>query len=444
MGSPITFSGFNNIDFNSILAALSAQERIPVTQLETQQRELEKQREAFGTLATKLSAVESASRDLASSTAFTGRTASISNSAVAGVSASNGAAPGSYALVVNQLARAQVTATNGTTPDSDTTVVASGGTLTIGGVGVTLTGEVTLTGLADAINQTEAIGVTASVVRSGSAYQLVLTGNETGNGQSFTLRNALTGGTGLSYSGINAQNARDAAFTVNNVAINSASNVVEHVIPGTTLTLQQDSTTPVTVTITADLSSVEALVKSFTSAYNDLATFLAEQAKAYANKDRNTIGGDPLVRQLRNSLSRVVGGEVATGGTYTSLAQVGLAFNRTGLLEFRNADLQKALSTDRAGVLALFQGAGTGAGAFDRVTTAISNYTAGGGLIPTAQTRLSNQLGKVANRIAELERRLAIRKEALHKEFIATDLAIAQLNASMGQLGSLGNSVSKF
>nr|MBA2356598.1 flagellar filament capping protein FliD [Acidobacteriota bacterium] len=123
---------------------------------------------------------------------------------------------------------------------------------------------------------------------------------------------------------------------------------------------------------------------------------------------------------------------------------VGLAFNRTGLLEFRNADLQKALSTDRAGVLALFQGAGTGAGAFDRVTTAISNYTAGGGLIPTAQTRLSNQLGKVANRIAELERRLAIRKEALHKEFIATDLAIAQLNASMGQLGSLGNSVSKF
>ena len=438
MGSPITFSGFNNIDFNGVLEALSAQERQPVVQLETQQAQLQKQRTAFGTLATRLGAVESAARDLASSTAFTGTAATSSNETIAKVSAGNGAPTGSYSLVVGALAKAQVTATNGTTPDADTTIVASGGTLTIGGVNVAITGAVTMNGLAEAINGTANIGVSASVVRSGSAYQLVLTGRETGASASFAVSNALSGGSGVSFAATNAQTAQDASFTLNNVAVNSSSNTIEGAIPGTTLTLQQESTTPVTILITADLSSVEELVKKFTSAYNDLNTFLETQAKAYANKERDNIGGDPLVRQLRNTLSRVAGGEVPTGDTYTSLAQVGLSFNRTGQLEFRSADLKAALSTDRNAVVALFQGGSGLDGAFDKVKTAIGNYTTSGGLLPTAQTRLDDQLSKIGDRIEELERRLAIRKEAMQKEFIATDLAIAQLNASMGQIGSLG------
>jgi len=438
MGSPITFSGFNNIDFNGVLEALSAQERQPVVQLETQQAQLQKQRTAFGTLATRLSAVESAARDLASSTAFTGTAATSSNESVAKVSAGNGAPAGSYSLVVSALAKAQVTATNGTTPDADKTIVASGGSLTIGGVSVAIASGVTMNGLADAINGTANIGVSASVVRSGSAYQLVLTGKETGANASFTVTNTLTGGSGVGFAATDAQTAQDASFTLNNVAVNSSSNTVEGAIPGTTLTLQQESANPVTITITADLSSVDELVKKFTSAYNDLNSFLETQAKAYANKERDNIGGDPLVRQLRNTLSRVAGAEVPTADTYTSLAQVGLSFNRTGQLEFRPADLKTALSTDRNAVIALFQG-GTGFdGAFDKVKAAIGNYTASGGLIPTAQTRLDDQLSKIGDRIEELERRLAIRKEAMQKEFIATDLAIAQLNASMGQVGSLG------
>jgi flagellar hook-associated protein 2 len=441
MGSPITFSGFNNIDFNSVLEALSAQERQPVVQLETQQAQLQKQRTAFGTLATHLGAVESAARDLGASTAFTGTTASISNEAIAKVSAGNGAPAGSYSLVIGALAKAQVTATAGTTPDADTTVVANGGSITIGGVAVNLTGPVTMNELAEAINGTADIGVTASVVRSGAAYQLVLTGKETGATASFAVSNGLSGGSGVSFAASNAQTAQDASFTINNVPVNSRSNTVEGAIPGTTVTLQQESPSPVTITITADLSSVEELVKKFTSAYNDLNAFLEAQAKAYGNKERDNIGGDPLVRQLRNTLSRVAGGEVPTSDTYTSLAQVGLSFNRTGQLEFRSADLKAALSTDRKAVVALFQGGSGFDGAFDKVKAAIGNYTAGGGLIPTAQTRLDAQLSKIGDRIQELERRLAIRKEAMHKEFIATDLAIAQLNASMGQIGSLAKNL---
>ena len=41
-----------------------------------------------------------------------------------------------------------------------------------------------------------------------------------------------------------------------------------------------------------------------------------------------------------------------------------------------------------------------------------------------------------------MELRLAARREALQREFTAADLAIKQLNNSLGQLGSLGASLS--
>ena len=64
MGSAITFSGFNNIDWSMILDAIMAQERLPVTTLEAQQTALESQKRAFSTLASRLSALQTASETL--------------------------------------------------------------------------------------------------------------------------------------------------------------------------------------------------------------------------------------------------------------------------------------------------------------------------------------------------------------------------------------------
>ena len=54
-GTPITFSGFNQIDFNQILNLVMQQERRPVAALETQKSTLETQRTQLSTLAGKLS-----------------------------------------------------------------------------------------------------------------------------------------------------------------------------------------------------------------------------------------------------------------------------------------------------------------------------------------------------------------------------------------------------
>lgn len=444
MSSPITLSGFNNIDFSQVLTALMAQERIPVTQLTTQQTALNNQKGFFTTFASKLAGLESAVAALTTANAFDGRSATVSDPTAATVQVGGTTPRGTYSIAVSSLARAQVTGTSSTHTDHDATIVASAGTLTIGGVAVTLTGDVTLDGLASAINSTPNIGVSASVVQNGSNFQLVLTGQSTGAANGFAITNGLSGGAGVAFSATNAQDASNAEGTVNGIAFSTPSNTIDGVIPLSTLQLSKTAapTDPIVVTITGDRNSVKELINKVRLAYNEVVSFIDDQQLAAKEKNPASIGRDPLVRDLRSQLARVLNTERTVPGVFTAISQVGLGFTRTGQLEFNEAAFDAALDRDATGVQNLFRGSGAVTGAFSDLSTTIAAYTSAGGFLPAAQTRLNNQVSRIGERIDDMELRLAARREALQREFTAADLAIKQLNNSLGQLGSLGASLS--
>ncbi len=198
------------------------------------------------------------------------------------------------------------------------------------------------------------------------------------------------------------------------------------------------------VTIRGDTESIKNLVKEFQKAYNSVVEFIDDQQKAAGEKNQSSIGRDPLVRGLRSQLARVLNTEQPIGGAYTAISQVGLSFSRTGKLEFKESEFDAAISNDAASVERLFKGSGTTLGSFNSLQATIESYTTSQGLVPTAQTRLDEQLAKIATRIDEFERRLEIRRQALQKEFTAADLAISQLKNSGGQLSSLSASQSAF
>ncbi len=163
-------------------------------------------------------------------------------------------------------------------------IVASGGTLTIGGVTVTLTGATTLRQLADAINATSVPAARASVVQSGpSSYRLVLSAKDTGQANAFTVSNNLTGGTGVAFGdadgdGVsgddladNAQQAIDASLLVNNIPVTSTTNTIATAIPGVTFTaFKKDPAASVIIDVSTDSTGLKDNVKSFVTAYNDL------------------------------------------------------------------------------------------------------------------------------------------------------------------------------
>lgn len=454
MGSAVTLSGFNNIDFNLILTSIMTQESQPLVALQNRQASLTSKASAFGSLANRVAALQSAVAKLSTATDLSGTKATSSDTAAISVSSTSSAAPGRYDVVVNELARAQVTASNTVAPDADTTIVASGGTLTIGGVTVTLAGAATLKQLADAINASSSPPARASVVQSGpSSYRLVLSAKDTGQANAFTITNNLTGGTGVAFGdadsdGVsgddaadNAQQASDASLLVNNIPITSTTNTIDTAIPGVTFTIfKKDPAANVIIDVATDSTGLKDNVKAFVTAYNDLARYAQDQAATAGKNDPASIGRDPIMAQIKGQLRNALSSEYATGGVYSALSQVGVEFTRTGQLQLNEATFAAAAS-NTAELEKIFVGTTGTPGVFGTLDTLLDTYTATDGLLPGARKMLTDQASRLTDSIAKMQDRLAARRLALQKEFTAADAAMSQLKSQSGSLAQFGASV---
>lgn len=442
MGSPITFSGFNSIDWNQVLEAVMAQERQPVTTLQTQKSTLETQKTAFGTFLSKLSTLESAIDKLSTTTSIN-PTKAVSSSANVEVSASSTATAGTYNVVVSTLARAHVLATSGLSPyASADTVVATSGTLTItpatgDPVDIAVTDSTTITELAAAINAESDSPVTAAVVQTAPGqYQLVLTSKNTGAANTFTISSSLAGGTGLPATDI-VQSGLNASFTVNGLAVQSASNIATEVVPGATLTLKkQDAGETVSITVSRDADAAVGLVNSFMNAYNDIVQFMKDQDTA-ALAGKASLARNPLLRGFRNMFRDALYDEYGTG-TFTQLAQVGIGFDRNGKLTLDKTVLNASVASSATDVQTLISGADGTGGVFGALAATVEEYTKAGGLVGLARERLTTQVRGIDTRLDALEARLSVRRLALQKEYLEADRLMSQLQSQGNSLQQLG------
>jgi flagellar hook-associated protein 2 len=445
MGS-ITMSGFNNIDWNTVLEAVMKQESQPLTYMQSQRASLYSRSTAYGILAGYVGTLESKVSDLASAASLGGRSATSTDATTVAASASSLAQVGTYDVVVTKLARAQVTATTpASAAASRDTVVASGGSLVINGQTVTLTGDTTLQQLSDAINGTADIGVRSTVISADGKYQIVLTGTETGQAHAFTVTNNLTfppaipAGSELAFSASNAVAASDADLTVNNVRVTNSTNTITDAIAGVTLSLYKESATSTVISVGEDSTSTKSKVKAFVSAYNDLVGYLKSQNDTAKNGDTGSIGRDAMLRGMRAELNRSILATSAAGGTVTNLTEIGIEFQRDGTLTFNEATFDEQAQSKLADVQALLAGTETVGGVFDAIKTTIGQYTNSSGLLLSAKTRLTEELAKLDDRIGDMQDRLAVRRLALVKEYAAADSAIATLNSQAGSLSGLGS-----
>ena len=446
----VTLSGFNNIDFSAILEAVMVQERVPFTALGTKKAALQQQNTQFGALAGKLSSLQSAAEKLSSPDSLSVLAVTSSDPATVGVSTSSGSAAGVYDVVVSQRAKAQVTASTSTATADQ--VVTTGGTLSllVGAqppVNIVAAGSMTLRQLADAINDADA-GVQASVVQvTPGNYRLVLTSTQTGTEHGFTFTSTL--GNGITFGGAdgtygqpgdgNAVDAQDAEVTVNSVPVTSSTNTLTDVVPGVTLTLNDENADKtVRVTVSRDAEGLRNQVDGFVKAYNDLVGWVNDQRTA-ATEGKTSVAREAVVRGLHADLRAAILGEHGEG-TLTRLGAVGIGFDRTGLMTVDAGAFADAVDADPAAVQELFAGAsdGTTDGAFDDLADLVASYADSGGLVRKAQERIDDQVKQISNRMDVLDAQLTLRRSALQAEFIAADQAMQRLNSQVNSLTALG------
>jgi flagellar hook-associated protein 2 len=388
----------SSIDVASIVENLMYVERAPVRAMESKVSTLQSKISAYQSLNTKLSALSDklnallygggeaplvqpySFSDRLSESIFAQCNIISSDEATVSATASSAAAGGSYSLTVGSLAQAQAQVSSSF---ADTTSTSLGtGTITITtGSGDPVTVSInntnsTLSGVRDAINNAQA-GVTATIINDGSStpYRLMITANDTGTANAFTMTSSLSGGQALTFE--QTQAAADAQFVLNGVSITKSSNTISDVINGITFTLKDVSAAPVTLRAERDTDAIVAALNEFVTAYNAVNSFINDQfAYNSTTQKAGVLAGDSTVRRVQSMLQNPLIQSVKN--QYTSLTvagQAGLGFTRDGSLTLDETKFRKAFNDNLTGVAALFLGNGTAAGS---VTASDSRVNYGG------------------------------------------------------------------
>ncbi|HLK13875.1 MAG TPA: flagellar filament capping protein FliD [Fimbriimonadaceae bacterium] len=178
-GAPISFSGIvSGLDTSSIITQLLALDKAPINALQTQIQNIQTQEGAIQQLQSLVQAVGADMQALSTSNAFTTVTGNSSNTSVATLTTTSGAAAGTYNLKITQLAQAEKIVS---AAQADlTTGLNQTGTFVLNGHAIDVVASDSLTTIAQKINSAGA-GVTASVINggAGSAY-MSLTSSNTG------------------------------------------------------------------------------------------------------------------------------------------------------------------------------------------------------------------------------------------------------------------------
>jgi flagellar hook-associated protein 2 len=398
---PISASGFGSaLDINAIVSQLMTLEQRPLTLLANEQGMTQSRISSWGKLKGALASLQGVLKEVHSLDRFKALKAAVGDATVATAAAGASATPGTYTLEVLALAQQHKLRSEAFASSAETL---GGGTLTFqygaydsgantftlnaskAAQSVTIAAGSSLAAVRDAVNAA-GIGVSASIVNDGSGDRLVFGAKDAGAASSLKVTVADGDGNDLDASGLSrlaydptagagsgknltqAAAAQDASLRIDGVTVTKSSNVITDAIAGVTLTLAKTNPgTPTTVTVQRDTESVKKTVESFVSGYNDAYKVLKDLTAYNAEtKQAGLLQGDAVATSILSRMRATLNAALtAFSGTFTSLAQIGVAFQKDGTLALDAAKLQAAMDSAYDDIAGLFTCVGklTGSGA---------------------------------------------------------------------------------
>ncbi|MFC3686446.1 flagellar filament capping protein FliD [Hydrogenophaga luteola] len=365
ISSPGIASG---LDIQSIVSQLVALEKAPLTQLKTQATSLQTKLSTMGTIKSQVSALGDAAAKLSKASGWDPVKATSSNPSAVGVTVKAGAPATSITMEVQNLAKAQSTAsaavTTGTAMGTGSMTIElgqwSGSSFTAGsGTPVTIdieAGDDSLSDIAAKINESDA-GVSATVLRDASGERLLVRSKATGEENAFRITVADDDGDDTDAAGLSrlafsvgnangmsrSQSAENAQATINGVPVTSASNTLSGTLTGMTIQLSQETTAPVNIDVTNDTEAIRSNVKAFVDAYNTLNTTLTSALRYdEATKTAGPLQGDATTVGLQNALRGMMR-SVSASTPYSRLSDVGIELKSGGKLEIDATKMDAAM-----------------------------------------------------------------------------------------------------
>ena len=230
----------------------------------------------------------------------------------------------------------------------------SSGSFTANGTTNTITiadGSDTLETVAATINDAN-IGVTANVVKKTESNYALVVHSKTGvdNALSITA-NETIGGSGLAnlaYTSYNANKetvaASDLSVTVDGVSVTRNTNTVTDLVDGVSLTFNEATSSPITISGAFDKDTAYAAAKSLVDEINTLLRLLnTATARGGATGVDGDLAGDAFAKNMISSIRSIISSEITGfGNNGTHLTNFGVLTNRDGSISISQKSFNKA------------------------------------------------------------------------------------------------------
>jgi flagellar hook-associated protein 2 len=429
--------GTTGIDVTSAVNEILYADRAPERAWQTQQATLVQQTSALNQLQTEASALSDALSSLQSTTgSLTAATTSSTNSGIVTATAVAGTPASTHQIVVSSLALngswySEAESSSSATLPTGSIEITTGTTTTTIPVGGA-SGVATLDQLASSINS-QALGVTASIVTDSNGARLSLVSTASGTAGDFSVSSSTPSFT-------RANTGANAKLTIDGVPISSASNTISGALSGVTLNLQSASPgASVTLNVSPDTTSIASAITSFVSAYNTLITDVNSQITYDASTSTaGVLQSDSAVQSLQSQLLNATNYN-SGGSSFATLSALGIATKSDGTLSINTATLNSAIQTNSAAVASFFQGASRD-GFVATVNTTLNTYTdPTQGAFTVDLQSIASEYKDLTDQTNTLELYLISQQSILTAQYNAADIAIQQLPQKLKQIQALLN-----
>lgn len=445
LSSPGVGSG---LDINTLISRLMMAEQQPLLALQKKEAGFQAKISALGSLKSSLSSLQTSAENMMPATGstandkYTTTKASLGDSSLVNVTATNSAAAGTHTFSDVTLASAQRLSKTGMT------IPADAGTLSItvgagSSIDVSINAGATLANIRDAINASGA-EVSASILNDGNSDFLVLNAKNTGAANTITVAGS-AGFEAFDYAegGANAWGqtlaAADASVKIDGIVVSSPSNTITTAVEGVTLNLVKAGTASTTLTLSKEHSNVTSSVNGFIKAFNDAANTIKSLGNYNAEtKKASTLTGDSALRAVDSQLHALLfSPSGSTGSNMQRLSDLGISLQLDGTLKLDATKLSSAIDRDFEGVANLMSNVGT------RFKDTVTGMVGDSGIVSSRIDGAKSSATELTKRQEAMQLRLEKVESNYRRQFNALDSQLANMQSLSsqlsGQLSSLAN-----
>ncbi len=480
--------------YEPLIQAIVNFERQPQRVLQSQRRDVDRQKSVLSTLDSRVSSLNTMLKDFADpfSDALRGRIVTGGDKDAYSVTATDDAPPGSHSLNVHRLAQAdtrlskqfskagtelrsffdtngeqtfgiEVAAPTSDDPDARQTI-----NVTVDPDGATdseILAQIR-TAVSDAIGQ----AVTDETITSKQRPSLSSV-NETSDVARLSLRSASTGfggrfsfsdsdngllalleldspatasGTGggqVTNVGTSEQTSDlSSSFTLNGLTMYRDTNTVDDALQGLTLNLSKAGTGASNFSVDADTEGTEEQVKKFIETYNSVIGYINQQAEINIDTgSRGILAGDDLARGLRSRLRTVAIGTSGAGGELSRLSDLGIEIDRDGTLKLADSGkLKDIVSSNPEALSTLFGENENSLGS--RMQAEIDGYVGTDGVFSQRKEVNDGRIKRLDDQIKDFDVRMERRENSLRDEYARLEETIRQLQSQQASFLSFYSS----